>query len=91
MVTPSRVNVAGNDLPDDTVAGRATRPRSCSSRITLFIACGDTWASRASWALDFGDCDSIRMQRYSGIVSSDGSSTVAATSARKAAVTRCSR
>ena len=48
-------------------------------------------ATKLSWALDFGDCDSIRMQRYSGIVSSDGSSTVAATSARKAAVTRCSR
>jgi hypothetical protein len=91
MSTPSRVNVAGNDLPADTVTGRVTKPRSWSSRTTLFIAWGDTCASRASWALDFGDCASIRKQRYSGAASSAGSSTVAPTSARKAAVTRCSR
>ncbi len=49
---PLGVSRAGRLLPDDTAAGRLIAPISWRSRTTLFIACGDTPAWRASSALD---------------------------------------
>ena len=83
---------AGSDRPDDTLAGRVTSPRSSSPRNTMFIACGETFVSRASSAFDrSGNLDRIRMQMYCGNAKPSGSSTVAVTSARSALCTRCSR
>ncbi len=57
-----------------------------------FFACGETFVSRASSALErSGKRDSIRMQMYCGNANPSGSSTVAVTSDRNAFATRYSR
>ena len=58
----------------------------------MFIACGETFRSRANSALERpGYLESIRMQMYWGKASSNGSRTVAVTSVFNACATRLSR